>query len=83
MIVTVKTTSDGKARIVTSSAGHLFGRLDFDTFKDTPERRKRATNALYSQSKFVRKAPPLRSTESDTICHDVTYMNDRETWRWR
>lgn len=60
MIATAKTTSDGKTRIVTtSSAGHLFGRLDFNTFKDSPERRKRAVNTLYSQSKFVRKAPSI------------------------
>lgn len=59
MIATAKTTSDGKARIVTtSSSGHLFGHLDFDTFKDSPERRKRDSSALYSQSKFVRSEAP-------------------------
>jgi len=53
MIATAKTTPDGKTRIVTtSSSGHHFGRLDFDTFKDSPERRKRGSNALYCQSKF-------------------------------
>ncbi|KAG8214988.1 hypothetical protein J3R82DRAFT_8391 [Butyriboletus roseoflavus] len=53
MIATAKTTSDGKTRIVTtSSTGHLFGHLDFDTFKDSPKRRKRNTNLLYCQSKF-------------------------------
>jgi hypothetical protein len=50
-------TSDGKTRIVTgtSSSGHHFGRLDFDS------------NALYCQGKFVRPEAPLsRSTEFDT-----------------
>ncbi|KAH0836337.1 hypothetical protein J3R83DRAFT_7889 [Lanmaoa asiatica] len=60
MIATAKTTSDGKTRVVTtSSSGHLWGHLDFDTFKDSPERRKRDTNALYCQSKFVRPNAPL------------------------
>ena len=55
MIATAKTTLDGKARIVnTSSAGHLLGHLDFDTFRDSPARRKSDTNSLYFQSKFVR-----------------------------
>ena len=55
MIATAKATSEGKARIVnTSSSGHLFGRLDFDTLKDSPERRKRDSGTLYTQSKFVR-----------------------------
>ena len=58
MIATAKTTPDGKVRIVTtSSSGHLFGGLDFDTFKDSPERRKCGSNALYCQSKFVRPKP--------------------------
>ncbi|KAG9309544.1 hypothetical protein JVU11DRAFT_10522 [Chiua virens] len=53
MIATAKTTADGKTRIVTtSSSGHLFGRLDFDTFKDSPVRRKLGAGWLYSQSKF-------------------------------
>lgn len=66
MVATTKTTSDGKARIVTtSSSGHLFGRLDFDTFKDSAERRKRYSDALYSQSKYVRpKATLERSTNT-------------------
>lgn len=55
LVATAKTTSDGKARIVTTaSSGHHFGCLDFDTFKDTPERRTRGSNTLYCQSKFVR-----------------------------
>jgi len=53
MIATAKATSDGKARIVnTSSSGQLFGRLDFDTFKDSPARQKSTPTSLYSQSKF-------------------------------
>lgn len=66
MIATAKTTSDGKTRIVTtSSSGHLYGYLDFDTFKDSPERRKHTqSNALYCQSKFVR--PEAASLAIDT-----------------
>ena len=62
MIATAKRASDGKARIVnTSSVGHLFGDLDFDTFKDSPTRRKTSTQSLYNQSKFVRpQSCPLR-----------------------
>jgi NAD(P)-dependent dehydrogenase (short-subunit alcohol dehydrogenase family) len=46
---------DGKARIVnTSSSASLFvGGVDFNTLKDTPARKKRTPEMLYSQSKLV------------------------------
>lgn len=80
MIATAKTTPDGKARIVnTSSSGHVFGSLDFDTFKDSPKRRTFDSNSLYCQSKFVRPSigslPSVRrSTKSDTG-HDATSID--------
>ena len=50
-----------KARVVnTSSFFHLFGSslvgpgLEFDTFKDGPNRRRKGNLWLYGQSKFVR-----------------------------
>jgi hypothetical protein len=47
-------SSDGTARIVnTSSSGHLFSGLHYNTFKDSPARRKMSTLALYGQSKTV------------------------------
>jgi NAD(P)-dependent dehydrogenase (short-subunit alcohol dehydrogenase family) len=45
---------DGTARIVnTSSNAHWFGSLDYNTFKDSPARKKMSTMALYAQSKLV------------------------------
>ncbi|TDL20585.1 NAD(P)-binding protein [Rickenella mellea] len=42
-----------KARVVTtSSLANYFGDLDWDTFTDTPARKKKGTQFLYSQSKF-------------------------------
>ncbi|KAG8214670.1 hypothetical protein J3R82DRAFT_9748 [Butyriboletus roseoflavus] len=53
LISTAKTSSDGKARIVTvSSSAHIMGSLKFETFKDTSARKKYSTFNLYSQSKF-------------------------------
>ncbi|KAL6306485.1 hypothetical protein BKA93DRAFT_729246 [Sparassis latifolia] len=48
-----QTSSDGKARVVnTSSSALYFSTLDFDTFRDGPERLKKSTTRLYAQSKF-------------------------------
>ncbi|OAX43195.1 NAD(P)-binding protein [Rhizopogon vinicolor AM-OR11-026] len=50
---TAKATPEGKVRVVNvASCAHLFGKLDFNTFKDGPARKKCTTGALYNQSKF-------------------------------
>ena len=58
LILGAKSSSDGNARVVTtSSAAHTLVRgLDFNTFKDSPARRNRLSIMLYCQSKFVRFA---------------------------
>lgn len=62
---TALSSPDGTVRVVnTSSSGHWFGGLDFDTFRDSPKRRARRREALYGQSKTVRfgtyMSPSLR-----------------------
>ncbi|KAG6891647.1 hypothetical protein C0992_012696 [Termitomyces sp. T32_za158] len=53
LLAGAKSSPDGKARVVnTSSSGHLSGSLDFNTFKDSPKRRKAFRPFLYAQSKF-------------------------------
>ncbi|KAG1780841.1 hypothetical protein EV702DRAFT_963285 [Suillus placidus] len=53
LISTAKTTPDGKVRVVNlASCAHLFGGLDFNTFKDGPARKKCSRTNLYNQSKF-------------------------------
>ncbi|KAH7926405.1 NAD(P)-binding protein [Leucogyrophana mollusca] len=53
LISTAQASPDGHVRVVTtSSSAHLFGNLDFNTFKDGPARKKLSTNVLYCQSKF-------------------------------
>ncbi|KAG6849931.1 hypothetical protein H0H93_003460 [Arthromyces matolae] len=53
LISGAKSSPDGKARVVnTSSSGHMSGFLDFNTFKDSPKRRKYLSFSLYAQSKF-------------------------------
>ncbi|KAG2127571.1 uncharacterized protein EDB93DRAFT_1096508 [Suillus bovinus] len=50
---TAKATPDRKVRIVNvASCAHLFGGLDFNTFKDGPARKKCSKATLYNQSKF-------------------------------
>ncbi|PFH54116.1 hypothetical protein AMATHDRAFT_73111 [Amanita thiersii Skay4041] len=50
LISTAKTT---KVRVVTSSSViHYIGSLDFDTFRDSPARRRTKFPFLYAQSKF-------------------------------
>jgi retinol dehydrogenase-12 len=56
LLSTAKSSHPGTVRIVTvSSIVAYFGKLDFNTFKDSPVRRKRPTYALYHQSKLVRE----------------------------
>ncbi|KAG5719733.1 hypothetical protein E4T56_gene18524 [Termitomyces sp. T112] len=53
LLAGAKSSPDGKARVVnTSSSVHLSGSLNFNTFKDSPKRRKTFSISLYSQSKF-------------------------------
>jgi len=51
---TAKKSPDGHVRVITlsSSAHHLIGGMNFNTFKDGPARRKMDPAQLYSQSKF-------------------------------
>ena len=54
LLSTAKSPSDGTARVVnTSSNGHLFGGLKYDTKKDGPARKKTGIWELYGQSKTV------------------------------
>ncbi|GLB38375.1 putative NAD-P-binding protein [Lyophyllum shimeji] len=53
LLAGAKTSPDGKARVVnTSSSAHVAGSLDFNTFRDSPKRRKCSRFSLYAQSKF-------------------------------
>ncbi|KAG6374027.1 hypothetical protein JVT61DRAFT_4665 [Boletus reticuloceps] len=52
LISTAKSSPEGTARVVnTSSRGHWYGGLQFDTFMDGPKRRADRTFRLYGQSK--------------------------------
>ncbi|KAI6032762.1 hypothetical protein F5J12DRAFT_796251 [Pisolithus orientalis] len=52
LLSTARSSPDGTVRVVnTSSNGHWFSGLDFDTFKDSPKRRAKNQVALYGQSK--------------------------------
>lgn len=52
LLSTAKSSPDGSARVVnTSSNGHWFGGLEYDTMKDGPARRKQGPWQLYGQSK--------------------------------
>ncbi|KAG5652886.1 hypothetical protein H0H81_003249 [Sphagnurus paluster] len=54
LLAGAKSSADGKARVVnTSSMAHIAGALDYNTFKDSPKRKKSSTMNLYNQSKFA------------------------------
>lgn len=54
LLAGTKTSGDGHARVVnTSSSAHWASGLDFNTFKDSPDRKKKGQNSLYGQSKTV------------------------------
>lgn len=53
LTLTAKATPEGKVRVVNvASCAHLFGGLDFNTFKDGPARKRCSRGTLYNQSKF-------------------------------
>jgi hypothetical protein len=54
LIAAAKSSPKLGGRVVnTSSVGHLFTGLDFNTFKDGAARKKMGTHNLYCQSKYV------------------------------
>ena len=71
LLSTAKVAPDGHVRIVTvSSSGHMFAKLNFNTFKDGPARKAVGSDMLYMQSKIV-------STFSWSLFHD--YWNNFHT----
>ena len=55
LLAGVKSAPDQHARVITTaSSGAYFDTLHWDTFKDTPERKKQTKQTLYFQSKHVR-----------------------------
>ena len=60
LLSAAKSAPEGTARIVnTSSNGHWFGNLMYDTMKDGPARRKQGPWELYGQSKTVSRFPTI------------------------
>ena len=54
LLAAAAASPEGIARIVnTSSNAHWFSGLDYNTFRDSPARRKKSTTILYGQSKTV------------------------------
>jgi len=54
LLAAAATSSDGTARVVnTASNAHWFSRLDYNTFRDSPARRKMYSWTRYGQSKTV------------------------------
>ncbi|KAI0671229.1 NAD-P-binding protein [Trametes maxima] len=48
-----QSSADHHARVITTSSGAAYiGKLRYETFKDSPQRRKWSSQALYSQSKL-------------------------------
>lgn len=60
LLSTAKSAPDGIARVVnTSSNGHWFSGLEYDTMKDGPARRNAGPWKLYGQSKTVSPTPSV------------------------
>jgi NAD(P)-dependent dehydrogenase (short-subunit alcohol dehydrogenase family) len=54
LLAAATTSSDGTARVVnTASNAHWLGRLNYNTFRDSPARRKMHSWVRYGQSKTV------------------------------
>ena len=55
-----KTSTDNHARVITvSSSMALIGKIDLDTIRDGPARRKMSGEAMYSQAKLVGSLNPV------------------------
>jgi len=58
LLMAVAASPDATARVVnTSSNAHWFGGLNYNTFKDSPARRKKSAMVIYGQSKTVSLSP--------------------------
>jgi retinol dehydrogenase-12 len=54
LLAAAAASSDGTARVVTTASNaHWLSRLDYNTFRDSPARRKMNTWVRYGQSKTV------------------------------
>ena len=54
LLAGVETSPDHHARVInTASSGAYLSTVNFETFKDSPARRKTSPTELYGQSKFV------------------------------
>jgi NAD(P)-dependent dehydrogenase (short-subunit alcohol dehydrogenase family) len=72
--LTAKATPEGKVRVVNvASCAHLFGGLDFNTFKDGPTRKKCSRGTLYNQSKFVRHSRSRHGTNLIMVQGNVVF----------
>ena len=69
-----QSSPDRHARVITtSSSAAICGHIDFASFKDGPARRKHSKEALYAQSKLVRRGS--NDFSSAEMRHD-----ERECW---
>ena len=58
LIAGVASSPDHHTRVVTTSSSSAYiDTINWDTLKDTPQRRKASTETLYNQSKFVSTSP--------------------------
>ena len=74
LLAAAATSSDGTARVVnTSSNAHWFSRLNFNTFKDSPARRKMNTWVRYGQSKTVSLAIVVSNALSPDVKRAILY----------
>ena len=67
LLAGTKSSPDRHARVITtSSSGAMYGKIDFNSFREGPGRRRYSTEALYAQSKLVSSAlQQLKRNETD------------------
>ena len=54
LLAGTKSSPDRHARVITtSSSGAMYGKIDFDSFREGPGRRRHSKEMLYAQSKLV------------------------------
>jgi len=75
LLVAAESSSDGTARVVnTASNAHWFSRLDYNSFRDSPARRKKLSWVRYGQSKTVNLVLLVLQSSNQDLKRAISYL---------
>ena len=80
LLAATATSPDHHARVITtSSSGAMYGKIDFDSFRDGPRRKRYSTERLYAQSKLVSDTRRSSSQHEMRLTYSASGKCDRRS----